>query len=352
MDDSQHVLFDINHPAQVHLFRPAISELTARGHDTLVTSREKELTTDLLDAYGIEHTTLTTAGTGTASLATELVVREVKLLTLARQFDPDIIVSRLSPAAAHVSTLVGCPNLVLTDTVVPSTLMRLLNYGLTLPFVDHLCVPPGFDLPFSAVETTTLGFHELAYLHPDRFEPDPDRLTAAGVSVDEPYFVLRFASWDAYHDLGETGWSQQGKRDLVSFLDDHGTVYITSETQLEPAFQDYHLSVPPHLIHDLLSFADLYLGDSQTMATEASLLGTPAIRVNSSVGGDEMSNFTELQERELLFSYTDERSAITKAREIVTGSDAASDWDEKRSALVAEQQDVTAFILDQVLNRQ
>lgn len=349
MDNRRRVLFDINHPAQVHLFRPAIQELRERGHETLVTSRKKEITTDLLDAYGIDHEPLSTAGSSTVSLIGELLVRETRLLRTARAFDPDKIVSRLSPAAAHVSQLLGCPNLVFTDTVVPSRLLRTLNYGMTLPFVDTVCYPPDFDLPFAPDQRIRAGFHELAYLHPNRFEPDPDRLAAAGVSVDDPYFVLRFASWDAYHDVGKTGWSQDGKRELVSMLADHGTVYISSEAQLPPAFSEHELSIPPHLIHDLLSEATLYLGDSQTMATEAAILGTPAIRVNSKVDTHEMSNFIELKQRGLLFSYVDERAALAKARDIVTGASEDGDWEAKRAQLVADKRDLTATMLDLIL---
>ena len=38
------VLCDVAHPAQVHLFRNALAELQDRGHETFVTSREKEVT--------------------------------------------------------------------------------------------------------------------------------------------------------------------------------------------------------------------------------------------------------------------------------------------------------------------
>jgi len=43
-----------------------------------------------------------------------------------------------------------------------------------------------------------------------------------------------------------------------------------------------------------LYYANVYIGDSQTMATEASVLGTPAIRSNSFAEGSDMSNFREL----------------------------------------------------------
>jgi len=73
-------------------------------------------------------------------------------------------------------------------------------------------------------------------------------------------------------------------------------------------------SLPVEAIHDLLAFADCYVGDSQTMATEAALLGTPAVRTSAFVGDDDMSNFRELEtEYGLLQSFADEDAAIDRA---------------------------------------
>jgi len=73
-------------------------------------------------------------------------------------------------------------------------------------------------------------------------------------------------------------------------------------------------SLPVEAIHDLLAFADCYVGDSQTMATEAAVLGTPAVRTSAFVGDDDMSNFRELEtEYGLLQSFADEDAAIDRA---------------------------------------
>ena len=52
------ILFDIGHPAHVHLFKNAIWKLEAKGHKVAITSREKDVTTSLLDYYGFEHKVL------------------------------------------------------------------------------------------------------------------------------------------------------------------------------------------------------------------------------------------------------------------------------------------------------
>jgi hypothetical protein len=342
------VLFDVNHPAQVHLFKNAYWELDNAGHEVHVTSREKEMTVELLDAYGIDHTTLTAERDGgVPALAAEWAVREAKMLKLAWSFRPDVVVSRLNPPAVHVSRLAGSRNVIFKDTILRSRVIRALYHGATCPFVDTICTPPGFDVPVPAEKHRTVGFQELAYLHPNWFEPDADRLREYGVDPTEPFFVLRFAGWDAYHDVGSQGLSPDAKRDLVEYLDDHGDVYITSEADLPAEFTEYQLSVPPHMIHDLLSYADLYVGDSQTMPTEAALLGTPAIRANSVVGDGDMNNFVELEDDyELLFSYADEERVIEKAREIVADEGSRETWDRRRQRLLDDKPDVTQTMLD------
>ncbi|SEO78653.1 hypothetical protein SAMN05216388_101955 [Halorientalis persicus] len=347
--DRRRVLFDINHPAQVHLFRPLVRDLAGRGHETLVTSRDKEITTELLDAYDIPHECLSTEGGGLFATAAEMGVKGIRLYRIARSFDPDVVVARPNPPAIYVANLLGARSVMLRDTVIPSRLLRACYRGLMLPFVDDLCAPAGFETSLTGGQNHTLGFQELTYLHPDRFEPDRERLETHGVATDDPYFVLRFAAWDAYHDVGGGGWSAAGKRELVDALSEYGTVYITSEADLPAEFAEYELTVPPHLIHDLLYFADLYAGDSQTMATEAALLGTPVIRVNSKVGTHEMHNFEDLERRGLLYSFRDEKRALAKARELVAEGDEA-DWQRRRRELIADKPDVGAYLRDLILD--
>ena len=49
------ILIDINHPAHVQFFKNPVRILQGRGHDVLLTSREKEMTVELLDRLGLPH---------------------------------------------------------------------------------------------------------------------------------------------------------------------------------------------------------------------------------------------------------------------------------------------------------
>jgi len=339
------VHFEVGHPAHVHLFKHAIAELQDRGHETLVTAREKAVTTDLLDAYDIDYRVLSEQGETTPRLLLEWTLRELKLVREIRRFDSDVVVSHISPVAAQAARLTGTPSVVFTDDEVATG----LTGKLTIPFTSRVCTPACFGMDFGAKHRRYDGYHELAYLHPDRYEPDPEPLDDHGVAVEEPYYVLRFVSWAAHHDVGEAGISAAGKRDLVEYLSERGQVYITSESPLPDEFEAYRLPVPPEHIHHLLSYADGYVGDSQTMATEAGLLGTPSIRVNSLVEDSELSTFRELESYGVVYNMTDERAAIEKMQSFVEDPDIGAKWDRRRARLLAEREDVTDVVLEETL---
>ena len=131
---------------------------------------------------------------------------------------------------------------------------------------------------------------ELAYLHPNHFTPDPKIVSGYGLPVTEdgkvlsPFFIMRFASLNAHHDSGIKGINTEIAQRLIDILAPHGTIYITSERPLEPQFEKYRIRINPLDMHHVMAFASLYIGDSQTMAAEAGVLGTPFVRFNDFVG--------------------------------------------------------------------
>ena len=56
------------------------------------------------------------------------------------------------------------------------------------------------------------------------------------------------------------------------------------ERPLEPQFEQYRIRINPLDMHHVMAFASLYIGDSQTMAAEAGVVGTPFVRLNDFVG--------------------------------------------------------------------
>ena len=142
-------------------------------------------------------------------------------------------------------------------------------------------------------------------MHPNHFTPDPKIVSGYGLPVTEdgtikvrgerlevrgeqnpfaPYFILRFASLNAHHDSGIKGINTEIAQRLIDILAPHGTIYITSERPLEPQFEKYRIRINPLDMHHVMAFASLYIGDSQTMAAEAGVLGVPFVRFNDFVG--------------------------------------------------------------------
>ncbi len=336
------ILIQVTHPAHVHFYKHFIQEAKARDHDIRVIARDKDITIDLLEGLGIEYTKyMQPVSTDVLHIRRQL--RSTKnTYAIARRFKPDVMTAIGGTAISWVSSVLRTPAVVFTDSEGAP-----LGNALTMPFANVICTPSGYEDDYGEKHIRYDGYHELAYLHPERFEPEPERLESHGINPKERFFVIRFIAWDAQHDVGQHGFSLDQKRKIVSKLDEHGTVYITSESKLPSEFEEYRLPVPPTDIHDLLYYADLYLGDSQTMATEAAVLGTPAIRSNSFAGEGDMSNFVELEEEYgLLYSTPDGEEAIQKVSEWVRDQQLAETWNRRRNRLIDDKIDVTDFMID------
>ena len=100
-------------------------------------------------------------------------------------------------------------------------------------------------------------------------------------------------------------------------------------------------------MHHLMYFADLFIGESASMACESAILGTPAIYVSTSRRGytDELESCYEM-----LYSFSDpvtgQDDALHKAEEILEDKDRKKKWQNKRDKLLKEKSDVTKFITE------
>lgn len=338
------VVVTIQHPAHVHFFEPILRTLRGRGDEVHVFAREKDVALDLLDHYGIDYTVLAGKPDSLGGLARMQATYEYRLWRAARRIRPDVMTAIGGTAVAHVSQLVGARSVVWLDNE------GILAHNLTTPFADVVATPRRFRGDFGEGHVRYDGYQELAYLHPDRFDPDLSGLRSHGIDPDENYAVVRFREWSALHDVGEAGFSGGDKRRLVEALGDYGDVYVVSESSLPAAFRKNRLPVPPHLVHDLLARANVYVGDSATMSTEAALLGTPAVRCQSFADGEDMSNFVELGEHGLLYSTADGEKAVQMATTLAR-NDPEEAWEHRRERLLEDKIDVVPFAV-QLLARE
>jgi len=336
------IIVEIQHPAHIHHFKNMIWDLEKKGHNIQICTTDKDVSLSLLDNYGFKYEILG-INKGKSLLLGKiplLIKFEWKMYKIAKKFRPDLFISRGSPISAHISALFHKPYIISSDSE-PVALGRILSF----PFANAIYIPSSFRKEIKNDKIIKIdGYKEMAYLHPNYFKPDPSVLAELGLDSNDEYVVIRFVSLKAYHDVGIKGI--QNKIEFVQKLSKYTTVYISSEEPLPYELSDFKLPTKSTRIHDVLYYAKMLVCDSQTMTTEAAILGTPVIRCNSFVGENDMGNFIELEEKYgLIFNYKKTDDALNKAIELVQRDDLKEEWKHKRNRLLDDKIDVTKFMI-------
>lgn len=333
------ILIDVGHPAHVHLFRGAARDWTAAGHQVLFTALDREIILDLLRIYHLPYCVTYKRRKGTLAKVVELVFRTVSTYRIARDFKADLFVSFGNPTVGLPAKLMGKPYIALTDTEHATE-----QHALFKPFATVIATPDVFNRDLGPKQARYAGFHELAYLHPDEFTPDPHELDSLGLKPEDRFFVVRFVAWDASHDIGQHGFTADDKRELLRELSKRGRVLLSVESSdIDPEFRSLVTTFPPEKAHHLLAFATLYIGEGGTMLTEAALLGTPAIFVSTLRAG----NWDHLRDKYgLLYFFDTGREGLAKALELLAMPDLKSVWAKRRAKMLADKINPTPWLVE------
>lgn len=331
------ILIDITHPAHVHFFKNAALIWKKHGHDVRFVARDKEITLRLLEGLNIQYTKLSHIRKGLLGLTIELIEHDFHLIQFVKRFKPDIMLNIGGTFIVHVGKLLGIKTCVFTDTE-----HAKLSNAITFPFATWICTPTCFDGDLGDKHIKYDGYQELAYLHPNYFQPNPTILNKLEIKTEERYFLLRFISWGASHDIGKQGIVTENKVRLVHGLEKYGKVLITSESSLPDELTPYQISVSPIHIHDLLFYAFMYIGEGATMATEAALLGTPSVYINPLSSG----NLAEIIERyRLIVHVPNGNSAYHQIIDLAANNKLGKIQQSRRDSLIREKIDVTTWMV-------
>lgn len=343
------ILIDMGHPAHVHFFKNFIWEMEKNGHEIKVTARDKEVTQDLLNKYGFAFQIIGKSKPGKTNLLKEWIIRDFRLYKSARNFKPDILMGIGNPSIAHVSKIIRKSSIIFTDTE-----HAKFSNSITFPFSDVICTPDCYRDSIGSKQIRYNGYHEIAYLHPHYFTPNPTVLDELGFDRDDNIFLVRFAAFNASHDTNTEHFDKRYVPDLITKLEDKGTVVISSEIKLNHNLQKYQLKISPEKYHDLLYFSKMYIGEGSTSAMEAAILGVPSLHFERlNIDGQKstilpyIGVLNEIETKyNLLYSYCDERYLLSKVDEILTDLDREKAiWDQRRNVLLKDKIDVTAFMV-------
>lgn len=336
------VLFQLSHPAHFHLFKNVASQLTADGHKVHIVIKTKDILEDLVRESGFPYLNVNDKAHRGSNLGIlwDMVIRDWKILRYCIKNHIDLLAGS-TPEVAQIGWLLGKSRINFGEddaSIVP------LFFKSAGRFIQTELSPVSCNNGKYECKTVHYaGYHKLAYLHPNVFAPDKS-VVAKYFNPDEPYFLLRFAQLKAYHDGAAAGIDDALAKELIGILEPFGRVFITSERPLPESLEKYRLASNPLDIHHVMAFARLYIGDSQSMAVEAAMLGVPNIRFNSFAG--RIGVLEELQDKyRLSFGIHSSKpeELVSKVKELLSMPDVNGQFHARRQVMLAEKIDVSAF---------
>lgn len=342
------IFVDLGHPAHVHYIKNFYSIMSKKGHEFFVSARNKDCNHALLHFLRIPFFNRGKGGRSFFTKGLYLLKTDIILCRLAKRFKPDVFISFSSPYAAHASALCRTTSIVLDDT--EKNRFTQIAYR---PFTKKILTPDCYQQEIGKKQVRFPSYLEMLYLHPERFKPDPAIIKELGVEENERYFILRFVSLRASHDIGDKGISRENKIKLVNILKKYGKVFISSEDPVPYELSQYSFPLSPEKMHHALKHAHLIVGESATMTSEAAVLGTPAIYVNNDGRGYTLeeedkyglvANFSESDE--------DQERVLKKAEEAAADKDFKNKLKNNHIRLLKDKIDLTQWLVDYVENKE
>jgi len=333
------ILFDISHPAHFHLLKNLIKNLDQARHNIMITIHEKDVLVDLLNHDCIKYTSLADPAESLIGLSLELIFRNIKMIRLCRHFRPDLLVGS-STSVAQIGWLLNKNSLIFSeddDNVAP-----IFAY-LTYPFAYKIINPSCLNFrKWKKKRVIHESYHELAYLHPDNFKPDRKILKKYGLK-EKKYVIVRFSALRAHHDVGAAGISKKLYGNIEPLF---GNYQIIKSIENETSHQ-----IAPWDMHHILSFAKIIVSDSQTMTIEGSVLGIPAVRINTFIG---KSTVIEELEKKYHLSYgmfpDQEELILETIQSLIKNPNTDVIWKKRRVVMLSEKIDFNQWMINFINN--
>jgi len=343
------ILVQLSHPAHFHSYKNCICNWQVDGHQVFVLIKTKDILENLISDSGVPYYNILPVAHRKCKIGVlmDMFIRDWRILIFCIKHKIDFLIGS-TPEVAQVSWLLHKHSIIVGEddaAIIPSFIK------VARPFLQSFVVPSSCTMGNIENKVNHYpGFQKMAYLHPNYFTPNLETVRNNGINPDKPYFLLRFASLNAHHDNGVSGINTEVAQHLVDMLSPYGKIYITAERPLEPQFEQYRLHINPLDIHHVMAYATIYIGDSQSMANEAAMLGTPSLRFNDFVGAKKIGVMEELEHVYGLtygISSKEPEKLYAKVAELlamVDGDGLRVEFQKRRQRMLADKIDVTAFL--------
>lgn len=313
--------------------------MTNPSLEFLVIARNKQPIPQLLDHYKIPYT-LRKGGRFTKwGKLQYLFYGNLFIFRNAIRFKPDVLLSHGGVYTALTSVLYRTTSVTTEDTEGAK-----MSHWISKRTSNYILTPEVFEINLGPNQMKFNSYMEYAYLHSNYFERNRNILEK--YNLDKGKFVIvRFVDWTAHHDFDVDTLSYQDKIHIVSEIAKKRRVVLSFETSIPEELRKYAIKINPEDLHHLLAFASLYIGEGATTASEASILGTPAIYMNPMqvcYCRDQEENY------DLSFNLTNRDKILSKAHELL---DLPKDLFKKRAKQMQKDKINTTEFLDNFLRK-
>lgn len=352
------ILFFIVHPAKFHMLRPTVSALQNRGDRVDFVIISKDVLPELLERSGLTYTNI--FPTDRRSRSTIRIVKTLQTLLSAfktawrlwryvRRQDCRYDLFVTDDCLSVVGKLMNIPVLFILDTdfdVVP-------EFAPLLKCSTAVFAPKAARMhQFASKKIAFSGYKECCYLTPKYFKPRPEVLRQYGLEY-RGYAFIRVVAQLATHDFGKSGLSSDQLEKLIDTIQRYGLRPLLCMEQKDAGrFSSFLFNGNPMDVPQLLAHAAVCFGDSQTMNTEAVVLGVPCICCNDFCG---RIGVTEEQEKVYGMTYSfltrDFDKALDKLEELLRMPDLHEQWERKRQQMLLSMEDVTEHLIDVIVNK-
>lgn len=348
------ILFYFVHPSKYYFFRHTINKLILKGHSVDIAIISKDVLEELVKKEGWEYINLFPEGrrsksTGYISILYSTAVNFLKTiwrlhkLTKGKKYDEFVTDDCL--------VITGWYKKIRSFFFIDNELSTVPENALLLKFASVILAPECVKLgKYESKKAGFKGYKELAYLAPEYFVPNPEIIKTFNPNM-EPYSVIRLVAMTASHDRGIKGITESQLRKLINILEKRGKVIISSEIFLSGEFAKYLLKINPSDIAHVLFYADIFIGDSGTMASEAAVLGTPSFMFHDFIGRLAVMNEKE-KIYHLMYGFRTNQfeNMLDKIKELLNVPDLKKIWQIRQKKMLADMEDVNDYIINLLEN--
>lgn len=336
----------INTPAQLHFYEQVRSKLIEKGHCVHTLVRDYGETLELLESSDIDYYIYSKPNKGKLGTLIDSPASILKAINYLKSKDINIVTG-FGIYNSIVSLIMGKFDVVFLDSEPYISKMQKIQYDIFRKITNHIIVPIGYGGPEEKNMIHLNSIKESAYLGNNKFVPDSKIMEKYQLS-EEGYVILRFNAFDALHDCEVSGFSSSEKQMLVSEILKKYDVLVSVEN-------NNHLDLPEGAkviqnkkdIHNLIYFAKCVITDTQTLATESALLGTPVIRCNDFVRGRDMGIFKFIESKYgIIFNRKTAEEVNASFEEICLSK---RNWKAVRTKMLEDLEDITESFSEALL---